>query len=267
MSEQTLTSSVSGDQAGFYGKIPSHGDFLSRRLPRSFIGPWETWLQEALTNSQEQLGEQWLDNYLTSPLWRFGLSPGICGDTGWAGVIMPSVDRVGRYYPLTLGVRLAPDHNLFLLLEQTDSWFARLEELALSCLEDGFELDQFDNQLRILGRPYSSQTSSEAKTPRPPAAKATLHNAWHMALPSQTSIATIYPRILPRLLRKTLFAYSLWWTQGSERIAPSLLLCQGLPHIQGSPALIDGLWSRYGWEEVQLQASAAGRSGEESAES
>ena len=30
---------------GFFGKLPSHGDFLSRRLPRSFVDPWDSWLQ------------------------------------------------------------------------------------------------------------------------------------------------------------------------------------------------------------------------------
>ena len=94
--------------AGFYGKIPSLGDFVSRRLPRRFITPWETWLQEAMANSRQQLGDSWLDNYLTSPMWRFALTPGICGESGWAGIIMPSVDRVGRYYPFTLATRLEP---------------------------------------------------------------------------------------------------------------------------------------------------------------
>ncbi|MCG8100523.1 MAG: type VI secretion system-associated protein TagF, partial [Candidatus Thiodiazotropha taylori] len=102
MSEQTLNSLQNEDFPGLYGKIPSLGDFVTRRLPRGFIAPWETWMQEAIANSREQLGDFWLDNYLTSPMWRFALSPGICGEQGWAGILMPSVDRVGRYYPFTL---------------------------------------------------------------------------------------------------------------------------------------------------------------------
>ena len=30
------------------------------------------------------------------PIWRFVLLPGLIGSNGWAGVLMPSVDRVGR---------------------------------------------------------------------------------------------------------------------------------------------------------------------------
>ena len=116
MSEQTLNPIANPLVPGLYGKIPSLGDFVSRRLPRSFISPWETWLQEVITNSREQLGELWLDHYLTCPLWRFVLSPGICGEQAWGGVLMPSVDRVGRYYPFTLVGRLDAACNLFLFL-------------------------------------------------------------------------------------------------------------------------------------------------------
>ena len=44
----------------------------------------------------------WLDGYLASPSWRFLLMPGVMDGQPWAGVLMPSVDRVGRYYPLTI---------------------------------------------------------------------------------------------------------------------------------------------------------------------
>ncbi|MET0053448.1 MAG: type VI secretion system-associated protein TagF, partial [Candidatus Thiodiazotropha sp. 6PLUC10] len=128
MSEQTINTMQNEDFPGLYGKIPALGDFVTRRLPRSFIAPWETWMQEAIANSREQLGDFWLDNYLTSPIWRFSLSPGICGEQGWAGILMPSVDRVGRYYPFTLATKLDPKFNLFLFMEESESWFARLEE-------------------------------------------------------------------------------------------------------------------------------------------
>lgn len=91
---------------GFYGKVATHGDFVSRRLPRSFLDPWDHWLQDCLRYSQEQLGADWLDVYLTSPVWRFALAPGVCGDGAWTGVLIPGVDRVGRYFPLTVAAPL-----------------------------------------------------------------------------------------------------------------------------------------------------------------
>lgn len=53
---------------GLYGKLASRGDFVSRGLPQSFIGPWDSWLAAGLLASQNALGEQWLNAYLISPL-------------------------------------------------------------------------------------------------------------------------------------------------------------------------------------------------------
>ena len=33
---------------GFYGKLASRGDFVSRALPQSFVGPWDSWLAAGL---------------------------------------------------------------------------------------------------------------------------------------------------------------------------------------------------------------------------
>ncbi|MCG7868651.1 MAG: type VI secretion system-associated protein TagF [Candidatus Thiodiazotropha taylori] len=263
MSEQTLNSLQNEDFPGLYGKIPSLGDFVTRRLPRGFIAPWETWMQEAIANSREQLGDFWLDNYLTSPMWRFALSPGICGEQGWAGILMPSVDRVGRYYPFTLAAKLDPKFNLFLFMEESESWFARLEELALSCLEDDFQMDALEQQLRQLGAP----TAEREELSHPDAPVTPLNNAWHAQLQEQSALRGLYPLFMPHLMKKLLFAYSIWWTQGSERISPSLLICQGLPQIRGASALIDGAWTEHGWEEIETGAYSMGFATSETPES
>ena len=33
---------------GWYGKLPASGDFATRRLPPSFIEPWDAWLNAML---------------------------------------------------------------------------------------------------------------------------------------------------------------------------------------------------------------------------
>ena len=64
MSGYTMMGDKESFTVGWYGKIPSLGDFVSRRLPASFIDIWDTWLQKAMATSREQLGEHWLDLYL-----------------------------------------------------------------------------------------------------------------------------------------------------------------------------------------------------------
>ena len=97
-----------GMEVGFYGKLPSHGDFLRRRVSDAFVGVWDGWLQECIAASRAILGERWLDVYLTSPAWRFACAAGTFGAAPIAGVMVPSVDRVGRYFHLTFVAELPP---------------------------------------------------------------------------------------------------------------------------------------------------------------
>ena len=41
---------------GLYGKLSDRGDFVSRRLPRAFVDPWDTWLQDSLARGREPMG-------------------------------------------------------------------------------------------------------------------------------------------------------------------------------------------------------------------
>ncbi len=91
----------------WYGKLPALGDFASRRLPPAFLADWDAWLQRGMAYSQQHLGSEWLDTYLTSNVWRFILAPGTLDSSTWAGIVLPSVDRVGRYFPLTICAALA----------------------------------------------------------------------------------------------------------------------------------------------------------------
>ncbi len=87
---------------GYYGKIPGCGDFLSRGLPMDFVVPWDRWLQESLVFLQAHLGTEWSERFFAFTSVRFALNPGVCGSASWIGVMVPSLDRVGRRFPLTL---------------------------------------------------------------------------------------------------------------------------------------------------------------------
>jgi type VI secretion system protein ImpM len=122
------------ERAGWYGKIPALGDFASRRLPRGFVDEWDGWLQRSIAASREQLQQDWLGLYLNAPLWRFALFPGVCGPDAWIGVMMPSVDSVGRYFPLTIALEIEAGPQLAAALG-APAWFEAIEQAALSCLD------------------------------------------------------------------------------------------------------------------------------------
>ena len=58
-------------EVGLFGKLPSHGDFLRRRVVRRVRRCVGRLAARMPSGEPEALGERWLDLYLTSPAWRF----------------------------------------------------------------------------------------------------------------------------------------------------------------------------------------------------
>ena len=135
---------------GFYGKLPSRGDFLRGGLPRSFTDPWDAWLQGCLTDSRARLGEAWVLCWLEAPVWRFALAPGVCGPNAAAGLWVPSVDRVGRDFPLTLAA-IGPDPDQVRALAAT--WLDVAEAAACDAVTAALEPDILAAALLHMGEP------------------------------------------------------------------------------------------------------------------
>ena len=165
-----LQSGLQEGAPGFYGKVTSHGDFVTRRLPQDFVSPWDDWLQHSLAASRDQLQREWLETWLTSPIWRFGLAPGVIGASGWAGVMMPSVDRVGRHFPLTIAGPVSGGCQIFEWVREGKSWYENLEDLALSSLSEGFQMAQLESALQAtpgFGRNAGAEPDWQPATDRP----------------------------------------------------------------------------------------------------
>lgn len=139
--------------AGWFGKLPILGDFAQRRLPHDVVERWDAWLQAGITDSRAALGEAWLDNYLTAHVWHFVLMPGVLGPHAWAGVWMPSVDRVGRYFPLTLLAPLPPEQALGSSTSALGNWLLALEDIARLGLRLEHDISPLEDALTSLGPP------------------------------------------------------------------------------------------------------------------
>ncbi|WP_394778085.1 type VI secretion system-associated protein TagF [Undibacterium sp.] len=232
--------------AGFFGKVTSHGDFVSRRLPPAFLEVWDSWLQHSMHASKNQLGAAWLETYLTSPIWRFALSNGVVDGNAWAGVLMPSVDRVGRHFPLMIAAATSAQAPLLQWLEQGKSWYDALEELALSSLESNFLLDDFDAALRATSVLPGAVIFAGAIHAGPAA-------GWCLPSDGLEQMQASMPALTAAIAQSLLTGHSVWWTDGSQRILPSVLTCKGLPEHTAFAAMLDGSWERDGW---RLPASA-----------
>jgi type VI secretion system protein ImpM len=103
--------------AGFFGKLPTTGDFVWRGLPDAFRKHWDFWLTRYVA-PLERAGHVFPTGGL-----RFRLPSG--GRLA-AGVILPSRDSAGRHFPLSLLLIAEGD----LTLAQIDPWCDAALDLA-----------------------------------------------------------------------------------------------------------------------------------------
>jgi len=229
---------------GFFGKIPGHGDFVDDGLSGTFIAAWDDWLSRILHASQELLGDDWKSLYLSMPIWRFATASGIVDDQAWFGFVMPSVDRVGRYFPLTLAAPLTLAEPLSLLdQDQNQEWFARAEQVALSVLSNNVSNEHLRAELANLGLPENMS----ANTHRTDIACESGTSGIQI---SGTDRRAVVPALCAQLIKQRYQNTSVWWTDQSDTSAATTVICPGLPRPQQFCALMSGDWSRFSWTET-----------------
>ena len=179
-------------EAGLFGKLPSRGDFVQLGLPGSFVRPWDAWLQQAMAGSQGCMGDAWLPAYLESPVWRFMLPDGMCGPGAVLGLLMPSVDRVGRYFPLTLAAVFPPGAGVP-AEDAAGRWLEVCEDAGRAALDDDVPPDE-----------VARLVAGQVPGPMP----GQVRDAGAAAEESRSGV---------------------WWTDGGPRVAATRLVLATLP--------------------------------------
>jgi type VI secretion system protein ImpM len=241
-------------EVGFYGKLPCRGDFLQRRVPQEFVDVWDAWLQESLHETRTRLQDAWLNTYLTGPVWRFALSGGVCGDKSYLGILVPSVDRVGRYFPLTVVAQLEPRDCLLSVACGSHGWFAAAEALVLDALQaEALDFDTFDEQIALLRErldPTSAAESSQLLSLLGSSTFPAEFTKWRIPLVTADSLQTALNVLAHREISRYLAPLAIWWTEGSNALAASWLCTRGLPDTVGSVAMLTGDWAGTNWASV-----------------
>jgi type VI secretion system protein ImpM len=173
----------------WYGKLPGTGDFASRRLDSDQIETIDAWLTDIMVALRAHDPEGWLNAYLASPSWRFAWLPGaapapLYGRT-WIGVVMPSVDSVGRYFPLIFLHGLEQMPSAATEVEALMTWLTRLDDIAAAALGEDWVIDQLESALSALGLPEPLTTQPGA----PVAPQAGENGTTRFVLGDSTSVA------------------------------------------------------------------------------
>lgn len=227
---------------GIYGKLPAHGDFIFRNLSPAFINQWDEWLQMYVSASREQIGEDWLDIYLTSPIWRFVLSSGVIDEKIWAGVIMPSVDRVGRFFPVSIVKPLASHQSAVNFLFSQQQWYQQIESYCLTALDGKMDVDGLDSSINHLQQDTREAYQSTSNLGE--------QGAFIIGLDESpgANINEALAYLFDASLSNQGSSFSLWQTEGSELIGPLIFCTQGLPPVSGIAAMLDGQWQKRNWK-------------------
>ena len=186
---------------GFYGKLPSRGDFVRSGLPRDFTDRWDDWLQSVMAGSRSLMGDAWLPAFLEAPVWRFALPRGLCGERAALGVMLPSVDKAGRYFPLTFAALLPDDDAVGERGNAGMTWRGKRvgpgDSIAAPCADDAW-LDRCE----AAGRAALEQDAS----------------------PEQIADMLTAPELVG-----TATDHAEWWTEGSPRVPPTRLTRSRMP--------------------------------------
>jgi type VI secretion system protein ImpM len=229
---------------GIYGKAPAFGDFIHRRLPTSFVKPWDEWLSRSIAASQAQIPDRWTEAYLTSPPWRFALDPGVAGPAGWIGVFASSVDEVRRSYPITVAISLPAGVTLPDLSGDVEPVAAALEATALQLIAGTLTPDEATVRLEELTPMLTMAASSRPVLSRGGGERLQIGTTYD-------SIAIMMAHLTqtPAGQSSKPTGRSAWWHTGWNALPAANLVAHGLPAPHIFASFLDSSWRDRGWAD------------------
>jgi type VI secretion system protein ImpM len=230
--------------AGLFGKLPARRDFISANASKRFLHVWEPWLQSGIAMSRQMLGPAWTEAYNRAPIWRFWLGSDFCGEAT-IGAFMPSVDGVGRAFPLTI---FAGEAESFMAPPEVNSnelWCEDAEAILLEALEEGATLEAILDKVARMRAPFAQ--------PRAGAPEGLSELGDGAILIRNVDQETLHAFGEARRFgnRRALAHESFWWTIGGGGFQPLVLSQVGLPSAVRFADMLTGAF-------VDVEASTGG---------
>ncbi len=100
----------SSSPIGYFGKLPSHPDFVRRNAGNPLARALDNWMHEGLATLNMQGGDTWKADFDAATLRCFIYRADDPGKA-LAGMYMPSQDQSGRRYPFSIFATASPGRN------------------------------------------------------------------------------------------------------------------------------------------------------------
>src|SRR5260370_38701296 len=127
------------------------------------------------------------------------ISPGL--QDCWMGILMASVDRVGRHFPLTIAAALPSAPATSDDVARVWQWLDAVETVALATLDFDHTIERLDSQLAALPVP---------SMPRCPQSAAVLSEPW--TVPSAYALPERLATVFAPIWQTEAYGMSMWTT-------------------------------------------------------
>ena len=224
-------------KVGYFGKLPSYGDFIQRNVSPLIIKNMDNWLLQSIEHSRSQLGNEWQQSYFNSPIWCFVISKDIFCDKVLSGFMMPSVDKAGRAYPFSVICELDEEVNPFIVARQLDTKHKQVEDFVLSLLES--KRPNLDEIQQVLDDLYSGcrDSSYQGMQHYPPYSQNEIGSIIDNDL---NDLSRCNDTFLESLLSMQKIKITLWWTSGGVGLTPRKRYFTGLPPVDSYVSFLLG---------------------------
>ena len=160
---------------------------------------------------------------------RFALAPGVCGEQAWAGLLLPSVDKVGRYYPLTFALPAPAQSGLFVDLFKAQDWYSALEMLP-SALNVDFSVEQLERALSEITSALAPADERAASAACDLIADLRGRTAVAAFACPAADVSQTVQAAASALFEFAAASRSFWWHIGGDSAASDLHCAHGLPY-------------------------------------
>ncbi|MDR2881208.1 MAG: type VI secretion system-associated protein TagF [Azoarcus sp.] len=146
---------------GWFGKLPSVGDFAGRGMPSVLKETVHGWMSSGMAALAHSRPNDWQAAYLVSPVWHFLIGSRIWDTPPLIGCLAPSVDKVGRCSPL-IALRSFYKRDVYSELPPNSRWLYQVDMALRQAIGERMPIDGLHDLLLQLTKAEKGEQNSTA---------------------------------------------------------------------------------------------------------
>lgn len=144
---------------GWFGKLPSVGDFAGKGIPYSIRENVHQWMASGMAALARMRPKDWQSAYRVSPVWHFLVGAGFWGKSPLAGCLAPSIDKVGRCSPLIV-LRSFKKGDVSSILPPESRWLYRVDTALRRAIAERLPVDSLHSLLAQLAEAEKNEKNT-----------------------------------------------------------------------------------------------------------